>query len=104
MVEKARSMSGFGNSFPGKEEETALESILRKRAVTDVVIVGLTLEHCVRHTALDAAKRGFQTWVVLEGTKPFEPDSAKTRETKAVLESSGVKLFDTFTDLVAALS
>lgn len=45
--------SGFEAFCPGGE---SLEEILKDEEVTDVDIVGLALSHCVKETALDAAK------------------------------------------------
>ncbi|AEV82058.1 amidase [Actinoplanes sp. SE50] len=57
--------SGFeGHTDQGE----TLAGWLRARAVTDVEVVGIATDHCVRATALDAATEGFATTVVLELT------------------------------------
>lgn len=45
---------------------TGLEGYLRERGVTDLVMVGLATDFCVRYSAVDAAKLGFAV-TVLEG-------------------------------------
>ncbi|MFC4565860.1 isochorismatase family protein [Nocardiopsis mangrovi] len=63
--------SGFEGSTGGDEESEkgqGLEAWLRERGVTDVDLVGLTTDHCVRATALDAAAAGFGTRVLLDLT------------------------------------
>jgi nicotinamidase-related amidase len=40
-----------------------------------VYVVGLATDYCVKFTALDSAREGFQTLVIGEGTKPVDPDS-----------------------------
>jgi nicotinamidase/pyrazinamidase len=58
--------SGFqGTSFRGK----ALEEYLRGARITDVTIVGLATDFCVKATALDAARLGFSTTVYLPGCR-----------------------------------
>jgi nicotinamidase/pyrazinamidase len=43
---------------------TGLSGYLRERSVQRVVCVGLALDYCVRFSALDARREGFETVVV----------------------------------------
>jgi nicotinamidase-related amidase len=52
-----------------------LAKTLRDADITDVYVVGLAADYCVKHTAIDSAKEGFQTWVVGEATKAVDPSS-----------------------------
>ena len=47
------------------DERTPLAAWLRAQEITDVDIVGIATDHCVRATALDAAREGFATRVLL---------------------------------------
>lgn len=62
--------SGFTMRHPetGEETPTNLQSLLMDRGITRVRVVGLALDYCVRATALDAARLGFQTSVLREAT------------------------------------
>ncbi|MPZ52509.1 MAG: isochorismatase family protein, partial [Acidimicrobiia bacterium] len=62
--------SGFTMRDPetGVETPTELNDRLREGDVTDVVVVGLALDYCVKATALDAVKNGYETSVVLGAT------------------------------------
>ncbi|KAK8240596.1 pyrazinamidase/nicotinamidase-like protein [Phyllosticta capitalensis] len=51
---------------------SSLEQRLRDRGVTDVFVVGLAMDYCVRYTAEDAVERGWRTWVVEEGTRAVD--------------------------------
>jgi nicotinamidase/pyrazinamidase len=63
--EHAAAYSGFeGFSSSG----VSLADWLRERDVTEVEVVGIATDHCVRATALDAKAAGFDTTVVLELT------------------------------------
>ena len=55
--------SGFTMRDPatGETVPTELESLLRERGITRVVVVGLATDYCVKATALDAASLGFET-------------------------------------------
>lgn len=57
--------SGFEGRTEGGE---TLAAWLRERDVTDVEVVGIATDHCVRATALDARAEGFATTVLLELT------------------------------------
>ncbi|WP_409185499.1 isochorismatase family protein [Amycolatopsis sp. VS8301801F10] len=63
--EYSAAYSGFeGKSGDGK----TLEEWLRAHEVTDVDVVGIATDFCVRATALDAARAGFNVQVLLDLT------------------------------------
>jgi len=53
----------------GAQEGTDLEPLLRKHGIEKVVIVGLATDYCVRETALDARRLGFDATIVGEGVR-----------------------------------
>ena len=48
-----------------EDASTELEGLLRERGIERTVVVGLATDYCVRDTALDAARLGFDTTVLL---------------------------------------
>jgi nicotinamidase/pyrazinamidase len=62
--ERAAAYSGF----EGHAGSIGLAAWLRMHDVTEVDVVGLATDHCVRATALDAAREGFATTVLLDLT------------------------------------
>lgn len=64
--------SGFG--------KTELEEFLKEKNVDEVCIVGLALDYCVRDTAIDAAKAGFTTTIIKDGTRAIAEDLSETYE------------------------
>ncbi|MFI9046732.1 isochorismatase family protein [Streptomyces sp. NPDC053427] len=61
--------TGAYSGFEGANENgTALADWLRERAVTEVDVVGIATDHCVRATALDALRAGLRTRVLLDLT------------------------------------
>lgn len=51
---------------------TPLESLLRQREITTLVITGLTTNHCVETTTRMAGNLGFQTYLVGDATATFD--------------------------------
>jgi nicotinamidase/pyrazinamidase len=85
--EYAAAYSGFeGKSHDG----VPLADWLRRHNVTEVDIVGLATDHCVRATALDAASNGFATRVLLGMTAGVAPDT--TERALADMRAAGVTL------------
>ncbi|KAI5289228.1 NAD(+) salvage pathway protein [Ascosphaera aggregata] len=64
--------------------------LLKEAAVTDVFVVGLAADLCVKSTALDSAGAGFRTWIIEEGTRPV--DKVVWEEMKIELSHGGVSL------------
>jgi nicotinamidase/pyrazinamidase len=56
------------SGFEGRCDGVPLGHWLRERSVEDIEIVGIATDHCVRATALDAAREGFRTTVRLDLT------------------------------------
>ncbi|MGK3091423.1 isochorismatase family protein [Streptomyces sp. WAC01490] len=79
------------SGFEGADENgTGLAEWLRERSVTEVDVVGIATDHCVRATALDAAREGFVTHVLLDLTAGVS--SATTEKALDELRTAGVKL------------
>jgi nicotinamidase-related amidase len=58
---------------------TSLETDLRKLGIENLVIVGLTTNHCVSTTARMAGNLGFETYVVADATATFDRAGADGR-------------------------
>ncbi|MCE7082549.1 isochorismatase family protein [Streptomyces sp. ST2-7A] len=66
------------SGFEGAEENgTGLAEWLRAREVTEVDVVGIATDHCVRATALDAVREGFRTRVLLDLTAGVAPNTVE---------------------------
>jgi len=55
--------------------QSGLAQTLRDASITDVFVVGLAADYCVRYTALGSQKEGFKTWVIGDATKAVDPSS-----------------------------
>jgi nicotinamidase/pyrazinamidase len=76
--EHAAAYSGFEGAAAG----TPLADWLRAHDVTRVDVCGIATDHCVRATALDAAREGFETTVLLDLCAGVAPET-----TEAALEA-----------------
>ncbi|MET7518838.1 isochorismatase family protein [Streptomyces sp. NPDC005480] len=57
------------SGFEGLDENAvSLADWLRARGITEVDVVGIATDHCVRATALDAVREGFRAQVLLDLT------------------------------------
>jgi nicotinamidase/pyrazinamidase len=56
----------------GEEHGTGLDEILRHEGVRRVVVVGLATDYCVKETALDAVRLGFETTVVTDAIRAVD--------------------------------
>lgn len=86
--------SGFTVRDPwsGEERPTELAAMLRERAVTRVVIVGLATDYCVKATALDAVGQGFETVVVRSGVRAVDRQPGDGDRALDELGAAGVAL------------
>jgi len=78
------------SGFEGRAGTVGLAAWLRLRDVDEVDVVGIATDHCVRATALDAAREGFSTTVLLDLTAGVAPET--TESALAALRSAGVVL------------
>ena len=86
----AAAYSGFEGS---NENGESLTGWLRERGVTEVDVVGIATDHCVKATALDAAREGFTTRVLLDLTAGVAKET--TEAALEQLQAAGVQLTGT---------
>ena len=86
--------SGFeGHTGSDADTGEGLADWLRGRDVTEVDIVGIATDHCVRATALDSVAAGFRTTVLLDMTAAVA--AATTESALTQLDEAGVTLTGT---------
>lgn len=61
--------SGFGAE--------GLKEFLEKRNVHQVFVCGLALDFCVKDTMIDSIKEGFETVLVIDGTRGISPEGSE---------------------------
>jgi nicotinamidase/pyrazinamidase len=86
---QARETEGY-SGFEG----TGLEELLRSRGVDAVDVAGLALDYCVRATALDAKRAGFDVVVHRGATRAVEVQPGDAERAVAELRGAGVEVVD----------
>jgi nicotinamidase/pyrazinamidase len=86
--------SGFSVTHlpTGERRDTDLEDVLRDRGVNHVVIAGLTTDYCVKETALDAVRKGFDAEVIVEAIRPVDVEPGDGDRALTEIEQAGVSL------------
>jgi nicotinamidase/pyrazinamidase len=79
---------------PGTEgysgfEATNLAELLRGRGIDKVTIVGLATDYCVKNTALDALREGFEVTVDSEGVRGVEVEEGDSERALEELREAG---------------
>lgn len=76
----------------GAEVPTPLEAMLRERDVERVVVCGLATDYCVRATALDSRRLGFETVLVADAVAAVDLQPHDGDRAMAEMEAAGVTL------------
>jgi len=71
--------------------ELGLDSYLKGLGIEEVYIVGLALDVCVKFTAQDAVKNGFDTTIILSGSQAIEEEPDKLQEIIDEMKEKGIK-------------
>jgi nicotinamidase/pyrazinamidase len=79
------------SAFEGSDDSgTGLADWLRTRGVTEVDVAGIATDYCVRATAIDAARAGLPTQVLLELTAGVDP--VTMAEAIGAMHAAGVQV------------
>jgi nicotinamidase-related amidase len=89
---------------PGKGSfyATDLETILRARAITHLVITGVTTEVCVQSTVREANDRGFESLILSDCTGSYFPEFHESALAMFQAQGAIVGWVSTSADLLAA--
>ncbi len=84
------SYSGFFDN--GHRKATGLGDFLRDQGVTDVTIVGLATDYCVKFTALDAVALGFRTTLVEDACRGVNLRPTDVADAVEAMRNAGIKI------------
>ena len=86
--------SGFTMRDPvtGTEIPTELAALLEVRGIERVIVCGLATDYCVKSTALDAVRLGYETTVLLDGIAAVNLEPGDGDQALDDMRTSGVAL------------
>jgi nicotinamidase/pyrazinamidase len=84
------SYSGFLDA--DHRNSTGLADYLSGRGVDEVVIAGLATDYCVKYTALDAVKLGFQAAVVADACRGVDLQAGDSEAALREMKAAGVRI------------
>ena len=86
--------SGFTVRDPesGEETPTELDGLLRQRGIGRVVVCGLATDYCVKATALDSVRLGFETVLLSEAVAAVDLQPDDGERAMAEMRDAGVGL------------
>jgi len=84
------SYSGFFDNE--HQNDTGLASYLVEKGVSELFIVGLALDYCVKFTALDARQCGLNTSLIVDGTRGVNIDASDSVKAVKEMSEAGVNI------------
>ncbi len=86
------SYSGFFDN--GHRRATGLGDYLKAKGAGPLYIVGLALDYCVKYTALDARRLGFETVLVLDACRGIDLKPGDVHRAVEEMQKAGVTVTD----------
>jgi nicotinamidase/pyrazinamidase len=86
------SYSGFYDN--GHQKSTGMGEYLKEQGVQSVTVLGLAADYCVKWTALDAVKLGFQTSLSLRGCRGVDLSPGDVHRAYQEMQNAGVKIIE----------
>ncbi|KAL8915982.1 MAG: hypothetical protein Q9172_006528 [Xanthocarpia lactea] len=86
--------SAFADAFGNKSEAASfdLAAYLKENGISKVFVAGLAGDYCVRCTAIDARKEGFDVYVVEEAVKSIDTGDDGWGATRGQFEKAGIRV------------
>ena len=72
-----------------RERGTGLEGVLRADGVDQLYVLGLATDYCVKFTALDAIRLGFETHLVVDGCRGVDLVAGDSDRALREVEAAG---------------
>ena len=91
------SYSGFFDN--DGRSATGMEALLKKHGVTEVSVMGLATDYCVKFTALDAVKLGFETKLILPGCRGVQLKPGDIVAAIEQMRTTGVQVIEDLAEI-----
>ena len=73
-------------------EKSKLADLLREQGVNEVAVVGLATDYCVRASAIDACREGFDTTVITDAIRAVDVNPGDGERAIEEMKEAGAKL------------
>jgi len=90
MVREVDSYSGFFDN--DHRTATGLGDYLTASGVTEVYVCGLATDYCVKFTALDARRLGFETFLIEDASRGVELNAGDVQRAIVEMKAAGVEV------------
>ena len=87
------SYSGFFDN--GRLKETELNAYLQAKGVTELYVLGLATDYCVKYTALDAVSLGYKTFLIEDACRGVEINDGDIAKAIAEMKQAGIEIIKT---------
>ena len=77
----------------GHRQKTALDDWLRTHAITEITVLGLATDYCVKFTVLDALKLGYQVNVITDGCRGVNLHAQDSAQAFMDMAAEGATLY-----------
>jgi nicotinamidase/pyrazinamidase len=84
------SYSGFFDN--GHIRATGLGEYLKEKKVTDLFVIGLATDYCVKFTALDAVALGFRTYVIEDACRGVNLTPGDVNKAIGAMKAAGIQI------------
>ena len=84
------SYSGFADN--GERIETPLHQHLQDAGVNTLYVCGLATDYCVKFTVLDALKRGYTVWLIVDGCRGVNQHIHDSQQAIQEMENAGAQI------------
>lgn len=84
------SYSGFFDN--GHRKATGLGDYLKEQGVTQVFVMGLATDYCVKFTALDSIELGFETYLIEDASRGVNLQAGDVDEAVSEMKAKGVNI------------
>ena len=71
---------------------TDLAELLRERGIDRVTVVGLATDYCVRHTAIEAARQGFEVTVDRDAVRGVDVEPGDSERALEEMRAAGARV------------
>jgi nicotinamidase/pyrazinamidase len=77
-----------------KKTLTGLEGYLKNLNVKRTYFCGLALDYCVFYSSMDSKELGFETYVIIDGTKGIDSPEGNIEESLNVMRKKGIEIVE----------